>query len=657
MDIARDIVSSLTRRKKFDETGLNESRLKRCLSVFDLTLLGIGSTLGLGMYVIGGQVAATKAGPGVIVSFAIAALVALVAALCYAEFGARIPRAGSAYVYSYVAIGEFMGFIIGWGLVLQYIMSTASVARGYSGYVDSLVDGALSAHLKRYIPSLVAQYCDPDVLSFSLVILLTILLCVGIKESTKFHIVFTLINLLVVAYFVIVGSAHVSMANWRVEPSSHVNVTTVGKGGFLPYGIQGTLTGAATCFYAYLGFDVISTMSEEVKNPTRSMPIATCITVLVAFVSYSAVAAVQTLIWPYYDQNKAAPLPYIFDQLGLDKSRWIIAIGALAGLSSSLIGSLVPLPRILYAMAGDGLIFRFLAQVSPRFGTPLIATMISGIISALMAGLYNVDQLADMLSVGALNAFSLVALSMLILRYQEDFDALVNSDQLPSIEDQDISPLSNHISLRNRTISPPVMPDTDQRLRSGSLSKTDRRTKPVNIFIHMINFSNQDKPTRESVTCSKWLIATIVFLIIWLNLILVFLHTILFAIPVLTLVFVISVVILILSICLHRQPQSSTVLNFEVPFVPYLPLLSILANVYLALSLSLMTWIRVSVWFLIGLIIYFSYGIWQSSERTKEVLVKKRRKFSAMDTIRYLTAKIPKLNIIEATPERAVKVY
>lgn len=374
--------------------------------------------MGVGVYVITGTVAANQSGPSVVISFLIAAISSIFAGLCYAEFGALVPKAGSAYVYSYISVGELMAYVIGWNLILEYIIGTASVARSYSNYLDYLCNNRIQNFFLQYISLPKSQWFStyPDILAFSITMLLSIMLTIGIQESTRVNTIFTCVNILVIIYCIIVGLFKIDFTNWNIDSNVIPAGVNGGDGGYFPFGIRGMISGAATCFYSFVGFDAIATTGEEVINPQRDIPIGIVLSLSVVTLAYCAVSAIQTLMWPYWDQNQKAPLPYVFDQIGFPFAKNVIAIGALAGLSTSLLGSIYPLPRILYAMANDSLLFRFLANINPRLKTPVIATVISGLFSALMAMFFDVEQLAEMMSIGTLLAYSLVAISILILR-------------------------------------------------------------------------------------------------------------------------------------------------------------------------------------------------------------------------------------------------
>ena len=302
--------------------------------------------------------------------------------------GSRVPLCGSAYVYTYVAVGEFLAFIIGWNLLLEYVIGTASVAKAYSGYLDSLLNNTMQKSFREAMPiniDFLSPY--PDFTALSITLLLTAVLSVGVKESTIFNNLFTALNIIVVVFVTIFGFIHSDIKNWKINPSD-LPVTNgtenFGKGGFFPYGINGVLAGAATCFYGFVGFDAIATSGEEAVNPQKSIPISLMLSLFIIFLSYCGISTVLTLMVPYFAQDISAPLPGAFKYVGWPVGRWIVAVGALFGLSTSVLGAMFPLPRVIYAMANDGVIFRWLANIHPRFQTPFIATVLSGILTGIL---------------------------------------------------------------------------------------------------------------------------------------------------------------------------------------------------------------------------------------------------------------------------------
>ncbi|KAH0956182.1 hypothetical protein HN011_002948 [Eciton burchellii] len=561
-------------RKKVVDTS-QDSKLARCLSTLDLTALGIGSTLGVGVYVLAGTVARNTAGPAVVISFAIAAIASMFAGLCYAEFGARVPRAGSAYVYSYVTMGEFVAFLIGWTLILEYVIGSASVVRGLSTYVDALFNNSMRNAFESAAPIDVSHLSSyPDFFAFGITLIFSAALAFGAKESSLANNFFTLINLSVVCFVIIAGSFKADANNWKTKPEKD---SKFGTGGFAPYGISGIITGAATCFYGFIGFDCVATTGEEAKNPQRSIPIAIVASLTIVFLAYFGVSAVLTTVLPYYEQNPDAPFPHMFEMIGWDWAKWLVSIGAICGLCSSLLGAMFPLPRVIYAMASDGLIFKWMGKVSSRFQTPLMGTLCAGLLTGILAAVFELTQLVNMMSIGTLLAYSIVACCVLILRYEE----------------------------------------------SEAYEKKGDRDPRTFLFIvkQLVNankLNHSTKLTSQIVTCLVF--CYIVLCICTATLFSNYLEeisagTMLFIIPIIFLI----VALLIVLCFIYLQPVSGKELAFSVPFVPFLPGFSIIINIYLMMMLDVMTWIRFVIWMVIGLSIYFLYGMWHSNNQQKRM--------------------------------------
>ncbi|XP_046742349.1 probable cationic amino acid transporter [Diprion similis] len=390
----------------------SKQKLQKCLTTLDLTSLGVGSCVGTGMYLVAGMVARSVAGPGVVISFIIAAIASIFSGACYAEFGVRVPHtSGSAYVYSYVTVGELIAFIIGWNMILEYLIGTSACACALSACLNALANGAVSGAITGSVGTMFGR--PPDFLAFVITVLMMILLAAGVKKSLVFNNVLNAVNLAVWVFVMAAGMFYVDTSNW----SEHQ--------GFLPYGWSGVFTGAATCFYAFIGFDIIATTGEEATNPKRSIPLAIVSSLVIILIAYVTSSMVLTLIVPYDQVDQDSALVEMFGKVGAYKCKYIVAVGALAGLTVSMFGSMFPMPRIVYSMAQDGLIFRTLSQVWPTTGTPALATFVSGICAAFAALLIKLEVLVEMMSIGTLLAYTLVSTCVLILRYQPHSTNLV----------------------------------------------------------------------------------------------------------------------------------------------------------------------------------------------------------------------------------------
>ncbi|KAF3840787.1 hypothetical protein F7725_006649 [Dissostichus mawsoni] len=605
-------------RVKVVDCNAEDSHLSRCLNTFDLVALGVGSTLGAGVYVLAGAVARENSGPAIVLSFLIAALASVLAGLCYAEFGARVPKTGSAYLYSYVTVGELWAFITGWNLILSYIIGTSSVARAWSATFDELVGKRIEEFYRENMPM-----NAPGLLAF------------GVKESAIVNKVFTCINVLVLMFMVISGLVKGSMKNWQLDPEeilnrnytsdSNLNVTEIlptreslGKGGFMPFGFSASCPELRLASMP-LGFDCIATTGEEVKNPQRAIPIGIVSSLLICFVAYFGVSAALTLMMPYYLLDGKSPLPVAFKYVGWGGAKYAVALAwcyvpyGLCDLGygrrwaafqvhgrdqpphqnpancnphlwrrGSLLGSMFPLPRIIFAMARDGLLFSFLARISKR-KSPVTATMAAGVMSAIMAFLFDLKDLVDLMSIGTLLAYTLVAACVMVLRYQPELVyEMANT--------QDEGEQSDRISVPSMGI----LPGMEQSFSFKTLLFPDN-TEPSTLSGFSVNICTSIMGTLILAFCilavqggfAAWNIVAIS---------------------------VIFMVCLVLTFIIWRQPESKTKLSFKVPLLPFIPVISMFVNVYLMMQLGRGTWIRFSVWMAIGFVIYFSYGIHHSVE-------------------------------------------
>ncbi len=428
---------SLFRRKDLSalqaEVASDQS-LKRALGAVNLVTLGIGAIIGAGIFVLTGQAAANYAGPAIVYSFILAGTACALAGLCYAEFSAMIPIAGSAYTYGYATLGELIAWIIGWDLILEYLFAASTVAVGWSGYVVSFLKD-LGINIPAQFTSAPYTHTAPadagwnvwrlftegwsstgavlNVPAMIIVGLITILLIIGISESASFNNVIVVIKLTVVLLFIGFGLAYVNRENWEpfIPPPA-------GEG---KYGWDGVVRGAGVIFFAYIGFDAVSTAAQETRNPQKDMPIGILGSLAVCTVLYIAVALVLTGIVKYTELNVPDPIAVGINAAGpqLAWLRPVVKIGAIAGLSSVILVMLLGQPRIFYSMSKDGLLPPVFSSVHPKFRTPWLASAVTGAAAMIFAGLLPIGLLGELVSIGTLLAFAIVCAGVLVLRYTD----------------------------------------------------------------------------------------------------------------------------------------------------------------------------------------------------------------------------------------------
>lgn len=312
--------------------------------------------------------------------------------------------------FRYVTVGEIWAFVIGWNIILEHMLGAAAVARSWSGYLDALFGHFIRNETLTYVGSMEGDILGdyPDFIAFLVIAVVCCFMGTGSKTSTNFNSIFTFVNLGVIGFIIVLGFTYASVDNW----------TLPALGGFLPYGFSGVLAGAASCFFAYIGFDGIATSGEEAANPAKSIPVATIISMTVVTVCYCLMSSALTLMIPYDHIHPSAAFADAFDTLGLNWAKYIVAVGALSGMTTSLVGSLFALPRCVYAMANDGLIFRCLAQIHPRTQVPTLAVAVFGLFTSVIALLFDIETLVEFLSIGTLMAYTIVSSSVIILRYR-----------------------------------------------------------------------------------------------------------------------------------------------------------------------------------------------------------------------------------------------
>ncbi len=448
---------NLLRRKSVTDLqaeALTDHSLHRALGPVNLTALGIGAIIGTGIFVLTGTVAAQNAGPAVVLSFVLAGLASVFAALCYSEFASLVPMAGSAYTYGYATLGELFAWIIGWDLILEYAVGAITVAIGWSGYVVSFLNdfgivvppelsaargtqliqlpAALAAALKMKagwaafsaglagqikvlgadpatLPQVTAIFNLPAVL---IIFVVTTLLVIGIKESANFNNFIVFVKVAVVLLFIAGAVRAIQTANWH--PFIPANAGTAGH-----FGWSGIMTGAGIVFFAYIGFDAVSTAAQEAKNPQRDMPIGIIGSLLICTVLYILVSGIATGVVPYTQLDVPDPIAVAADRAGMGWMGKLIKLGAIAGLSSVILVMLLGQSRVFYSMARDGLLPPVVSRVHPRFRTPWITSILTGIAVAFFSAVFTVREAGSLCSIGTLLAFVIVSVGVLVLRLRE----------------------------------------------------------------------------------------------------------------------------------------------------------------------------------------------------------------------------------------------
>lgn len=582
-------LANLLRKKHEEEWRQTQGPLVRCLTTFDLTMIGFGSVVGSGVYVVTGHLARNIAGPAIVLAFFMASVAALLSGLCYAEFSSRIPKAGSSYAYTYIALGEIWAFIVGWNIILEYFIIAAVLARSCSAVINSLSNGKIVdfflTHLGRMQISGFIEY--PDLLAGLLVIFCTFIVCLGVRQSVKVVTITSLINIAVIIFIIIAGTYYSIGSNTWSSPKK-----------FFPYGASGVLAAGAGAFYCFIGVDQITTASEETIDPYRTLPRAIQLSMFVGFIAYFAVSTVLTLMIPFYELSRSAPLAEAFSTLGFKAGKYVVICGALAAMLSSLLSTLFGAPRIIYSMATDGLLFKFFAIIFEKTKIPIVAALTSGFFVSLLTVFLSIQQLLEMLSIGTLTAYTLLAVSVVVSRYDPHVKSVFPSPEISSISTGIESRqwwkklFVNCCSLCSESVQ---KNGYKQILRETPSSYSGRLEKTSDI-LETSNASEESALiARVAIACTT---AALAGILVTLSKCMKFVEQKEpWTIVVLCLC---SVLVLFSQIVLCRQPKNRATFPYMVPCVPLLPVFSIAVNLLLIVNLSYWSYIRFIIWLAVG---------------------------------------------------------
>ncbi|KAM9756397.1 LOW QUALITY PROTEIN: uncharacterized protein ACBT57_009644 [Dama dama] len=588
----------LVRRRRLEPREESESPVAH-LNTLQMVILGVANTLGAGIYIVAGIVAKYITGPAIAISFLVVALPCVMCALCYAELWA-VQRSGSVYFYSYVTMGHLCAFITGWNLILTLLIATASLSKVWSITFESLIGNHISQALEEtfspYMPSFLATF--PDFVALALLLVMIGVTLLGPHTSPLIIKVFTGINISVPIFTIISGFIKGDLHNWqlteqdyRLNTSGSSDIYSLGPlgSGFVPFGFEGILRGAALCFYPCFAVEAVVATGREAQNPQRSIPLSMVISISVGFLTYFGVSAALSLMVPYYQIHHYNPLPQAFLRIGWAPASYIMAVLFLCSFLYSLLFSIFFMSQFTCAMAKDGLLFRGLAQIHARTGTPVVAIMSSGSLAAVMVLLLDLGHIVELMLTGIMLAYTLAIISVLVLRYQPDLNEKTEEEveMEPEVEEHPL--------------------DSAPEAETSNILKT-------------LWFPTSTTPTQESGQIVCGCAFLLVLLLTILSLILAQWPSQVFSgDPGLTTVAVLLLLLITgVTVIIWRQPQNPTALHFKAPALPVLPLVSIFVNVYLMMQITSGTWAQFGVWNAIGSVIYFGYGIRSLEENNEQ---------------------------------------
>ncbi|XP_071495559.1 cationic amino acid transporter 4-like [Diadema antillarum] len=595
-------LAHMTRRKTLGAAeDPCDTPLQRKLTTVHLVLMGLGIMVGNGLYVLTGVEAKETTGPATVVSYALSGIASLLSAICFAEFACRIPRTGSSYTFTYISMGEIWAFLIGWNVILEYAISAAAIAVAFIGYLDFLCGGALSNFMiisvmrsNLWTVPFFAPY--PNIFSVIFLASITVAVVLGINVSAAVNGVLVGINAVVILIIIILGLQKADIRNWQ------------DYGGFVPYGPGSVFSGAATLFFSYCGFDAIAYANEEAVNPRKSIPRAMFISILITITVYMLCSALLTLMVPYTTLDESSAFAGAFVANGVGWARWVVSIGALCSMVTSNFMCLYCLQRSFYAMAIDGLLFSCLGRVNETTRVPVFAALCSLVLVSPLAVFFSLPELVEFLSIGFLLGYIFVACAIIIMRYRHDpspEDAAMEMQQV-SDEQRDVTRLLSSVGEGRESCY-------NERLLANASSALPGTLKEKFREVPLLRQLARFRPGVVVNTClglSVVLISGVILVLKygfqdllgadwWAILLLVF--------------FLVGGLVSLLVIPLHEQNQVSGD-YYRVPWVPFVPWLSILCNLVMVLHLRAITWCRFLIWVVIGLAIYLFYGFRHSKE-------------------------------------------
>ncbi|CAH8441910.1 unnamed protein product [Schistosoma rodhaini] len=617
-EYGKAVASGLFRKKEIgrDMKEILKTGMNRCLTTVDLIAYGLGSMLGGSIYVLTGAVMNRRTGPAVFLAYILASFVALLNSLNYSELACRIPKAGSSYTYTYFIMGEFPAFITGWAILLEYILGISLVARCWSSMLDTLADNNISKWTIHNVGRLshpggvLAEYYD--FVGVLLIILLSAISCCGVRGSAKVTAVSIFVNVGVLTVTSIYMFVY-SKTEYLYITSPNITVDKFSPNpNFLPFGIPGLIGGTAICFNVFIGFDAISTCAEEAKNPSYSLPRANIIAVITVAILTTLSSLALTLYYPWFlistESSFLSALKGNTLNGGPENVRtgmfYFVGVGSLIGLIACLITSLVAAPRISYAMAQDGLIPTICSHLCQPFKTPAISTTFVTIITALLTLIFSVDSLADFMSLGTLIAYSITAIAIICIRYKKQSDSpqmLTETNQIESDSIEKDKPIKQVEHYRKRIDKPGFVKSPYAHCIPNCILKIFNSGSPGDtVVMIMATYIILNGVLIMCLTIGAkhelWPVWRIVCVVLILALL-------------------ISCIIL-MSIFKQFGPPYKGL--FQLPYVPFIPCATLTINVFLISELSWVTWIRFTIWIVIGLILYFGFGVMNTYRLSKD---------------------------------------